>query len=127
METSGGYLTFQQLRLHKDQGFTANLKGIFLELPYSNPEGRNNVLTLFQGQFPWHEKRLRKGWPSGLCPNGLSCIYRATSGPVGGYGAMELPGSTKTETLAYPAGTTGLSRQQVLVLMFTYYHNKSTC
>ena len=43
---------------------------------------------LFQAQFTWHEKHLQKGWPSGLCPNGLSCtVYHATSGLVGGYGA----------------------------------------
>ena len=43
---------------------------------------------LFQAQLPWHEKHLQKGWPSGLCPNGLSCtVYHATSGLVGGYRA----------------------------------------
>ena len=45
-------------------------------------------LLLFPAQFPWREKHRRKGWPSGLCPDGLSCTaYHATSGLVGGYGA----------------------------------------
>ena len=43
---------------------------------------------LFQAQFRWHEKCLQKGWPSVLCPHGLSCtIYHATSRLVSGYGA----------------------------------------
>ena len=41
---------------------------------------------LFPARFSWHEKRFQKGWPSGLCPNGLSCtIYHADSGLIGGY------------------------------------------
>ena len=41
---------------------------------------------LFWAQFSWHEKCFQKGWPSGLCPNGLSCTtYHAASGLVGGY------------------------------------------
>ena len=43
---------------------------------------------LFRAQFPWHKTRLRKGWPSVLCPHGLSCtVSHTTSGLVSGYGA----------------------------------------
>lgn len=42
----------------------------------------------FRAQFPWHQKCHQKGWPSGLCPNRLSCtVYDTTSGLVSDYGA----------------------------------------
>lgn len=47
------------------------------------------TLTLSQVQFPWRGKLLQRGWPSGQCPDGLSCIvYRAISAHGGGYGAF---------------------------------------
>jgi hypothetical protein len=59
----------------------------------------------FSAQFPLHGKHLQKNWPSGLCPNGLSCIaYHATSDAIG----TELPGCMKTVTLAHTAGAKGL-------------------
>ena len=49
------------------------------------------VLTLSQGRCPWRVRLLRRGWPSGLCPDGPSCtVYRAISAHGGGYGASWL-------------------------------------
>lgn len=49
----------------------------------------DSILTLSQVQFPWRGRLLQKDWPSGQCPDGLSCIvYRAISALGGGYGAF---------------------------------------
>ena len=41
---------------------------------------------IFLSTIPLAWKCRQKGWPSGLCPNGLSCtIYHASSGLISGY------------------------------------------
>ncbi|ELR47403.1 hypothetical protein M91_21663 [Bos mutus] len=62
--------------------------------PDTFPDGRIWLFGFnpyfFRAQFSWHEKCIQKGWPSGLCPNGLSCTV--TMPLLGLSVATEFPG-----------------------------------
>ena len=53
----------------------------------------------FRAHFSWHEKCVQKGWPSGLCPNGL--YYTVTMLPLGSSVATELPGKNHNTCSSY--------------------------
>ena len=69
---------------------------------------------IFSSTIPLAWKCRQKGWPSGLCPNGLSCtVCHATCGLVGEYGASWQHEDCNT---CHPAGATGLSPQEKLLM-----------